>query len=305
MATDQNQPAQKLAQLQERVKQLQADAELSEIERDVSDITTEVRRLAQELARLRHRGYVYARDLEQRVESIRGQWLNELPNLQNEIKAEARHLRTDVMQVVALSGAASAQANNVLGLLKTMPTFEKEIDDLEAKIKAAESRLKNRFSAQERDVSQIIEEMDDIHALLDLCQEASFTFEDPENVYLAAQGEWVATGKGGDDPDGVLFLTDKRLIFEQKEKTGKKLGLFGGQMTHELKWQLSLSQIVSVEPENKGLFGGKDLLHLTLGAGAPYPKITVEVKGKAKSKAWAEHIQRMMRGEMENERIGR
>ena len=84
-----------------------------------------------------------------------------------------------------------------------------------------------------------------------------------------AQAEWVATGKGGDDPDGIVYLTDQRLLFEQKEKTGKKLGLFGGKQTQELEWELPLNLIEKVQAENKGLFGGKDMLHFELGAGAP------------------------------------
>src|SRR5690606_30706919 len=88
----------------------------------------------------------------------------------------------------------------------------------------------------------------------------------------------------------------------QKEKTGKKLGLFGGKQTQELEWGIPLHQIESVQAENKGFLGGKDMLTFALGSGAPYRQIVVEVKGGVQSKFWAAQINRMIKGETDDER---
>ena len=94
----------------------------------------------------------------------------------------------------------------------------------------------------------------------------------------------MATGKGKDDPDGILYLTDQRLVFEQKETTGKKLGLFGGKKDAGTRMGDSAPSDQGVKPENKGFLGGKDMLNFTLGSGAPYAAITVEVKGGVASR---------------------
>lgn len=297
-----NQPASKFAALQTRAKRLFSDAKLAEIARDVSDTTADVAKLPGELARLRSRGYMFASYLEHKIEVLSGHWNSARQEVERAMDDESRQLRAQVQQVENLLAATESQLNNMIGLLKAMPALEQGIDNLESSIKTAETRIKNLFATLERDVSQTVEQLQELQAHLDQRDKASFPFLTGENIFLTASGEWVAAGKGGQDPDGILFLTDQRLIFEQNEKTGKTLGLFGGKHTQEIKWEFPLQQIEKVEAENKGLFGGKDMLHFTLGAGARYPRITVEVKGKARCKFWAAQIERMMRGETKDER---
>jgi hypothetical protein len=93
-----------------------------------------------------------------------------------------------------------------------------------------------------------------------------------------------------------LFLTGQRLVFEQKEKVGKKLGLFGGKEAHQVLWESPVNSLEKVEAEHKGLLGGKDMLYLTFGAGAPHGAITLEVKGGADSTFWAKQIRRIASG---------
>src|SRR5690606_10389450 len=97
-----------------------------------------------------------------------------------------------------------------------------------------------------------------------------------ESVFIAAEAEW---DDNRDKPDGYLFVTNQRVLFEQNEKTGKKFGMFGGSQTQQLLWETPLNAIEQITPEDKGLFGGKDLIHLKLGSGAPYAQIKLEVKG--------------------------
>lgn len=43
-------------------------------------------------------------------------------------------------------------------------------------------------------------------------------------MLIAAEAEWKQTGRGNDDPDGVLYLTERALIFEQKREKGQNAG---------------------------------------------------------------------------------
>jgi hypothetical protein len=162
--------------------------------------------------------------------------------------------------------------------------------------------MRARFERVENNAQQATSQLGKLNSYLEFKEQASFDFLAGESVFIADQAEWIATSKSSSNPDGVLFLTDQRLIFEQKETIGKTLGLFGGKKVQTLQWALPLNQIGTAEPENKGLFGGKDLVHLKLMSGAPYAEITVEVKGGVQAKFWAAQVMRMIRGEVRNER---
>jgi hypothetical protein len=56
--------------------------------------------------------------------------------------------------------------------------------------------------------------------------------------------------------DGVLYLTGQRLLFEEEEKTV----LFVGKKKQELNRAVKLSEIESVGPEDRGLFGATQWL---------------------------------------------
>ena len=142
-------------------------------------------------------------------------------------------------------------------------------------------------------------QLTEMNWIMDMKDEASFDFGAAEEVFLVAKAEW---DDGDDKPDGMLFLTNHRLIFEQKEKTGKRFGLFGGKEEQGVLWEVAISQIEDVNAENKGFLGGKDMVNLTLGSGVTYSQITVEVKGGVPSKFWAKQINRMATGNAEDER---
>ena len=80
------------------------------------------------------------------------------------------------------------------------------------------------------------------------------------------------------------------------------MGMFGGKEVHEMKWEIPLNQVEKVDPENKGMFGGKDMLNFSLGSGAPYGAFVVEVKGGVDCKFWAKQIDRMINGDATDER---
>lgn len=274
-------------------------AQLPYIVRELASTSENVTRLPDSVATLRRRGYVFASYLEHKLEVLEERWAEARQQAQAGVDAELERLRSDVREVEGLlnKGTMALQHPNVLENL--VPRLETGISGLERAVSAADSRVRGHYDSVRRDVEQTLEQVRDITWVLDRAGEASFPFLAQEHLFLAAEAEWHA---GKEDPDGLLYLTDQRLLFEQKEKTGKKLGLFGGKNTQELRWEVPLNQVEKVVAENKGLFGGKDMLHFTFGSGAPLVQTTVEVKGKAKCKFWAAQIERMIAGQTNDER---
>jgi hypothetical protein len=285
--------------LQQRYNEFLSRVNLSNFERRITDLTNQVTALPSDIAAIRSRGYAFRAFLENKAQVLAQQWKESQGRIQNTIRTESQNLRQELDQAEPLMQKLGVQAGNTLAQSQIVPMFQTALDSLEAKIDAAENLIEGMCSSLEHELQQTRGQISEINTILDRKEEASFDFLPAESAFLVAEAEWT---DGDDTPNGLLFLTDHRLVFEQKETTGKKLGLFGGKDVREMKWEIPLNTIESVEAENKGLLGGKDMLNFSLGAGAPFGKATVEVKGGVDCKLWARQIRRMVNGDAQDER---
>ncbi|NJL95119.1 MAG: hypothetical protein HC915_16070 [Anaerolineae bacterium] len=147
-------------------------------------------------------------------------------------------------------------------------------------------------------VAQTISQLGDIERYLEMASEATFPLAAAEAIFMAVEAEW----EEGDKPDGVFYITDQRVLFEQKEKTGKNLLGRGGKLKHELLWEAPLHTIDEVAHENKGLMGGIDLIYLKFLAGGPFAGTTLEVKKGIKAEWFAGQLKRAATGGLTKER---
>lgn len=275
---------------------------LSDVSRTISDLSRDVLALPTGIAAVRSRGYAFANYLENKADVLAKLWDTARQEALHSIDTNGFRLRDELRRVEQAVREADALASTPEALQSRLPMVEQMINDMDSRISAATSHVRGVFASLESDIRQTMGQLTEIGWYLDQRDEASFKFLAGEALFLAAKAEWVATGKGKQDPDGILYLTDQRLVFEQKETTGKTLGLFGGKQTQELEWEFPLHQIAELRAENKGLFGGKDMLYFTLTAGARFPQLTLEVKGNANGKFWAAQVQRMISGGTADER---
>jgi gas vesicle protein len=301
-AIDPSQAADLFKSLKERFQRLRNDARFPDVTRELDSLIATIRALPDDIAKLRTRGYIFASYLEHKAEVLQQEWNDARDHVQQTINREQADIRPILERVEKAIEYGEKLAKNPAMLVKQLPAITEDVNDLEREIGAAKTRMRDRFERLQDNAEQATNELRKFNKYLERKEAASFDFLAGESVFIADEAEWVATNNAKSDPDGVLYLTDQRLIFEQKETTGKTLGLFGGKKVQALQWALPLNQIGEATPENKGLFGGKDLVHLKLMSGAPYPQITVEVKGGVQAKFWAAQIMRMIRGEVQNER---
>ena len=290
----------KLSSLRRKYDKAFEDASFSDISSTIGDLSGTVASLPADVEAIRSRGYAFRSYLEQKAEVLSNNWDDTRRQVQRAIDDERDRLRNDVRDVEKY--LTRAERLGAKGGGDTLDDAESELNQLESRARSAKSRINSMFSTMQNDIESTKSQISKINWYMDQKDEASFEFLAGESVFLVAKAEWVVTGKGKQDPDGMLFLTDQRMIFEQKEKVGKRLGMFGGKEVQEVEWAIPLHQFEDVEAENKGLFGGKDMLNFTLSSGAPHPKITVEVKGGVDCKFWAKQVQRMKTGEASDER---
>lgn len=278
--------------------QLRRDSRLEGLQREISSLTAQIDRLPGAIEALAGRGYAFTGALTGQVRDLTAAWQAGLSALQAQATQEAQRLQNDFRRVEMLMADADRNANHLDALAAVLPALERDISTLRREIQNVESGLRQRFATPKSQADTLHSAVKDAEWALEQLGESLVDFEANEHLFSAAKVEWVATGKGKDDPDGLLFLTDQRLIFERKEKTGKVLGLFGGKKTQEVGWAVAITDVSGVDTERKGFFGGKKMLIIQLKPGAPHSELTVEVKGGASNTALAEQIMQMAAGQL-------
>jgi hypothetical protein len=130
-----------------------------------------------------------------------------------------------------------------------------------------------------------------------------------EGPLRAVETDWHRDGDEG--PEGVMFLTDQRLLFEQREEivTKKRFGLFktDSEMVQKLWLDINVSDIEKVEDSEEGGFlgmGKADILELVCSADAPVSRARFHIKGQ-ESSDWRSLIRRAQSGEVAAERHAR
>ena len=286
--------------LQSTLNELQRRSDFSSI---LSDLNTLDSRLANALNLLesaRERGYVYQSDLEDiaygavdRWQTVRGQVETALPDQQAAIQNGLAKLNPQLQRLnagIRSTGAAS-----------TLKTAQDQANQLLWDIQRAETALESNYSDIERDVNILNSRLTDIHWALDQLKEARFALETGEDLVMAVPARWDK--KGNDDPEGVLYLTNKRLIFERKEKVATKKVLFittASELVQEVLFAQMLAGVEKVKAQNKGLFGHHDYIQITFGdkkLGTP----ALHINGQD-SKEWVNLIEHTKSGQIEDER---
>lgn len=276
--------------LQSKLRRL--EKEIDEFEREYSPdgIRHRLSQYGQDLESFRNQGYIFFQDeLVKQMTELAMNIQSRRASLDESMDYSIRRLMRELRQ-------ASFYANIDNASESTLERADEEVDDAERKLKDARRNYIESLAPLADVEKQVQKLLKRIPYYLQMKEEASFSFNRGEEVVMADKAEWVVTGKGKEDPDGILFLTNQRIIFEQKEKVGKKFGLFGGKMEHGVQWQYNIDQIASSSFEDQGMLGRKDMLMLQMNPDAEHSEITLESKGDDDNSEWHMAIEKAMNG---------
>ena len=299
--TDQPGAEQIVAQLKQRYATALKSVALADITDEINDLNNLVAGLPGEVSKLRERGYAFAGYLAGQSDALVQTWDATRQAAGDTLRAEVAQVKTESSKLQPLLGKLEASAAKVSVLQVASSQLEQALDGFEASVEAAEERVKGIFEPVAKQAREIKNRVGKLNWYMDRVDEATFEFNATEAVYLVAKAEWVKTGRGKDDPDGLLYLTDQRLIFERKEKEGGFLG-FGAKKVQGIEWQIPLSSFGVIESEKKGFLGGKDIVHIQHGDSGAVTPITLEVKGGINANWYAQQLERAQRGDIEQER---
>jgi hypothetical protein len=290
----------KVESIESRFRSLQDDIALRWVNDDLGDIDTTLRDLPTSIQQVRSRGYVFKSYLEKKTGMLAQQWAEIRPRVTAAVDEQSRDLRyqSDLFQQrlpflrpnrseVELAAAESA------------------VSDLESRVRAAKGSIEGMYSALKENIGQTVTQMKDIVWTLDQVDGATFKLYPGEGVVSAVKAQWMTSEKEG--PKGILYLTDERVLFEQKEEIATKKVLFIAtekQKVQELKWEAALGQVESAQASEKGGaflgIGKKELLEFDFGSSVRVRSALLRLE--ADSDAWQALIGRVKSGDIAGER---
>jgi uncharacterized coiled-coil protein SlyX len=267
------QVADDIRSVQSKVGDLQASVRMTKARDAVEDLQTTVNGLSQRVATLRTRGYFFEKDMENQAQVFVQSWQLLYPNIQSQINLQSStlvgSLRPIEMQMPQLNAAAS-NPGLARGLLSSM---QSSITMLENKVSAAEKTIEGMYDNFNNQVYQFTKHLDEIEYLVKQLAEASFQLLPTEGGIAAIKAVWCKTGKEQkDDPEGVLYLTDQRILFEQKEEIVTKKVLFVAtekQKVQKLQIECPVALVDKVETSKQGMLKNEDHIEIRFASGAP------------------------------------
>lgn len=271
----------RLFSLKTKVGWLQDGARLSRARDAVEDLATNVNGMAQRIANLREKGYVFEKTLEAQAADFALQWRGLSATVNSQINLQAASLQSGMRALESLLSQAAAAKSNPAVAKNLLDRLEAEISTAESKASAAERQIGGMYNSFSGQVAAVKKHLDEIEWMLNQLAEATFGLLPTESGLMAVKAVWCQDVKEREaDPDGVLYLTDQRLIFERKEEVTTKKILFIAterQKIQELKWEIAVTLLEEAQASKQGMMKNEDHLDLRFLAGASLQTVHLHV----------------------------
>jgi hypothetical protein len=148
------------------------------------------------------------------------------------------------------------------------------VESLEGQVEAAESSIHGEYDQFRSDFGKVESHLYKLEWTLTELSEASFDLLATESGIMAVKAVWAKGGKQTkQDPEGVFYLTDQRIIFEQKEKVATKKVLFVAtekELVQETLWGIPVILLEEAKAHKEGFLNKDDYIELRFASGAPH-----------------------------------
>ncbi len=292
--------------LQTDLRSLQGKVHMSDARDALEDLDTKIKGLPQAVNVLRARKYAFEAALEGQAQDMIQRWAGLRPSVDLFIEQQATQLEIAIRPIEARMTYLSGQMGNpdfALGIAKEIET---EISNLQDKISGATSTASGMYDQLAAQFNQVNEHINDLNYTLDQLDQACFKLTAAESGIMAIKATWTRDGKEDrDDPQGVLYLTDQRLLFEQKQEVATKKVLFittEKKLVQQLLWEVPIALVSDVKGSKQGLFKNEDFLALTFATGAVVKSAQLHIFGQDFQK-WISLINRACIHEFDKDRV--
>ncbi len=291
-----------VSQLRSQFSRLEGAAQLPDIYDAIGEIDKQLIQLPVALETLRNRGYVHSGQIEDELEAIDDQWDDIRPRIDTALKNHVRRLDSEMDQVERRINSLGNRLN-----ASAVRNVDMAVDSLDNEVQSARTAVSGLYSGVDQTLDKIAWQIRRHNSMLDILDDSqAIRMREAEGPLLVVNAEWEIDGEDG--PDGILVLTDQRMLFEQREEvvTKKRFGLFKAEseMVQELKLEISIHDIDEVDHSKEGGFlgmGKDDILNLICSAAAPVSRARFHLDGQ-RSEDWASMIKRVQTGDIDKDR---
>ena len=305
MGTNQISPAQQLqtdiTSTRTDFSRVSANARLTSVSSDFSSLDNAISNLPLRLQKARDRKYAFNKRFESQAQEFQKQWSLTRGQVMSRITSETNLLQRDLRFLESRVSSLNTVTSNS-GSVKALRS---EISAFDSKIKASERTIKGLFSNLENQVRQIESQLDTIEKSLEWFETASFTLLATEGIVRAVKAVWTRDGKEDkDDPEGYLFLTDQRLLFEQRQEIATKKVLFvttERKKVQELLFDVPVFSITNIEASKRGMLKNEDWISLNFESGAFAANAQLHLDGQD-STEWQRLINQVKARELDDDR---
>jgi len=243
---------------------------------------------------------VHSRRLDDELEALDDRWDGIRSHVESALRTHVRNLDGEMDETERHLARLRPERSSI-------QSAESAIAGLQRQINAARDAVETLYQGLASELDGITRQMAVATKMIDQIDESkAIQLLSAEGPLLAVEAKWQRDGKDG--PEGILFLTDQRLIFEKREEivTKKTFGIFKSQSEElqEVLLEVQVSEIESAADKEEGGFlgmGKDDILEMVLAATASVSRARYHLKGQDSSD-WAKMIRRIQTGEIDEDR---
>ncbi len=294
--------AAEIRKLERSIDSLQSDVRLTRLRDKAEDLGTTASGLVERVKESRARGYPFERTLEDKAKDLEQQWVIMRRRVFERIERESESLERELPSVERQVRQVAARANDPTAAQPFLERAERAVEALERKVESAQDSVEGMYDTLKEKVQELVQHLERVEWMLVQLAEATFQLLPTEAGIMAVKAKWDKEGK--DDPEGVLFLTDQRLIFEQKQEVATKKVLFittKKEKVQQLLLEVPVGQIEKAQASRKGLLKHQDHIDVTFARRAPVSAAHFHLEGQ-NCKTWQALIGQAKAGDFDRDR---
>lgn len=305
MATASTNPADDIRQqvdsLRFKINGLHDQANLKSAIDRFTDLDSLIQNFPIRISRLRQQNYVFDPLLEKTAASWSSHWSTQKPSIQAQISIQSSRLQSYLQSLeIRFNSFAGSPAASAVQMMNS------ELSQFEDQCTSTANAIDEMFADIKNDMDKFNQQLADLEYSMDRAETASFGFLPTESMMMAVKAVWCKNGKEEkSDPEGVLFLTDQRILFEQNEDVATKKVLFVTTETkkvQQLLFEVPVFFVSDAEGSKLGLFKNIDMLKLSLASGSFSDQATLHLFNQS-SEEWQKIIIKAKNHEFDSNRV--
>ena len=284
--------AEEIRILQQRVNAVESVISFTDLREKIESraFSKTVTGLPESVSRLRARGYKFQSSLDQTADELNEQWKVLGSSLRKMLQDRAMKLGPALGRMQFAMRQLNRFADDPINAEPLLAHARASAGDLEHRSRVAMHEVKDPFAAYRAKVGILVAGLEQLEWTLTQRDEAKFQLRAGEGVVIASKATWLRSHD--DHPEGVLYLTNQRMIFEQKQNVATRKFPFittDSRLGHQALLEVSIKAIEEITATKKGFFSNKDHLEMTFASGIAVPAAYFWLYGQD-SVSWEELV---------------